>query len=96
MLIDYPILTVAACSIVAVSVNLAMLKVSPQIKARVRHSVSGIVPSLAAFGGYIGFNDSVVATGTDLIVLGASAVVGLSGAIGSTKYVTPQKAIGRR
>lgn len=95
MLIENPVVTIAACSAAAVTVNLAMLKVSPQIKARARHAISGVVPTIAMLGGYIGLNDSVVASGTDLMVLGASALLGVAGAVGSTVYVTPQKAIER-
>jgi len=96
MLIDYPLAVVAASTFVAAASNLTMLKVSPGIARRFRHALTGIGPSVGIIGGYVGLNNSVVASGTDLIVLGAAAAAGLAGAIGSTWYVTPERAISRR
>ena len=93
MLIDNPMMTLAACTGAAAFFNLAMLKVSPTIKQRARHLISGVGPVAATLASHIGLQDNVVATGTDLLVLGASGVAGLAASIGSTKFVTPQKAI---
>lgn len=93
MLIDNPMTVVAACTGAAAFFNLAILKVSPAIKARTRHMLTGIGPTVAMLAGLIGYQDSVVASFADLLVLGGSAVLGSVAAIGSTKFVTPQKAI---
>ena len=93
MLIDNPMTVLAACTGAAAFFNLAMLKVSPAIKARTRHLLTGIGPVAAVLAGHVGLQDSVVASGTDLLVLGGSAVLGLAASIGSTRYVQPQKAV---
>ncbi len=89
-MIDNPATTLAICTATATVFNLAILKLSPNIKARLRHLIAGIGPSVATLAAQIGTNDSVVATGTDLLILGGSAVAGLAAAIGSTKFVTPR------
>ena len=91
MLIDSPISMIAACTIGAAVLNLAMLKISPAIKARTRHLLAGATPTIASLAALIGFNDSVVANGTDLMVLGTSLVGGMAMAVGATKFVTPQR-----
>lgn len=90
MLIENPATLLAACTVLGGVINLSMMKISPAIKARARHMISGIGPTAATLGVLIGTNDSVVASGTDLLVLGGSAVLGIAAAIGSTKFVTPQ------
>ncbi|BDI61370.1 hypothetical protein [Qipengyuania nanhaisediminis] len=93
MLIESPIALLAACTAGAATINLAMLKLSPTIKARMRHAIAGTGPAVASLGAMIGVQDSVVATGTDLLVLGGSVAFGLAASIGSTKFVTPKRAI---
>ena len=93
MLIDDPMSVLAMCAGAAAFLNLAMLKVSPTIKARTRHLLTGIGPVAAVLAGHIGLQDSVVASGTDLLVLGGSAVLGLAASVGSTRFVQPQRAL---
>lgn len=93
MLIDNPMTTLAGCAAIAAAFNLAILKFSPHIRARTRHIMTGIAPMVATLAGHIGFQDSVVATGTDLLVLGGSAVLGIAASVGSTRFVSPKRQI---
>ncbi len=93
MLIDNPVTLIAACSASAAAINLAVLKVSPGISDRMRHTLSGAGPVVAALGVMIAPHDSVVANGTDLAVLAASLVGGVAAAIGATKFVRPDRAL---
>ncbi|MFB0611177.1 hypothetical protein [Aurantiacibacter poecillastricola] len=96
MLIENPFYLLAGCGLGAAAFNLAMMKVSPQIKDRTRHVVAGTVPVAASFALLIGPHDSVVAYGSDLATIGASLVAGLSAAYGSTRFVRPQRMLTRR
>ncbi len=96
MLIENPVTMLAVCTAVATAINLAILRFSPQIKVRARHAIAGIGPAVATLGALVGLNDSVVASGSDLLVLGGSAAAGLAAAIGSTWYVKPQRSITHR
>lgn len=87
MLIDNPIAIVAACTGGAAAINLAMLKVSPMIKAGTRHLLAGAGPVIGALAGLIGSNDSVVAYGPDLAAIGAALAGGLAASIASTRLV---------
>lgn len=91
MLIDNPIALVAGCAGGAAALNLAVLKISPEIRDRTRHLVTGAGPVVAALGAMIGTQDSVTAYGSDLMALGASLVGGLAAAIGSTMFVRPEQ-----
>jgi|GEM_PF-2407504 len=95
MLIESPTALLATCISASALLNLVVLKFSPEMKQTVRHLFTGVVPTMGALGMIIGPNDSVVAYGTDLLVLGASVAGGIAAAIGSTKYVTPQHELPR-
>jgi len=95
MLIDYPIALVAGCTVSAALLNLAMLKLSPQIKDVTRHLAAGAAPVVGSLGALIGTNDSVVAYGPDLLALGASVIGGLAAASSSTRFVRPQAKLPR-
>lgn len=95
MLIDNPATLIASCAAGAAFLNLAIIKLSPDLGRRARHLLAGIGPAAASLGVLIGPNDSVVATGSDLAALGAMTLAGLAAAVGSTRFVTPRKAIPR-
>ena len=90
MLIDNPIALVAGCAVGAAALNLAVLKISPEIRDRTRHLITGAGPVVASLGAMIGTNDSVTAYGSDLLALGAAMVGGMAAAIGSTRFVRPE------
>lgn len=95
MLIEYPLAVVAGCTGGAAVLNLAMLKLSPQIKDLTRHLAAGAAPVVGSLGALIGSSDSVVAYGPDLLALGASLIGGLAAASGSTRFVRPQAKLPR-
>ena len=90
MLIDNPVTLIAGCSAAAAAINLTMLKVSPGISNRMRHILSGVGPGAASLGAMVAPYESVAASGSDLLVLGASLVGGVAAAMGATRYVRPQ------
>ncbi|WFL76790.1 hypothetical protein P7228_12400 [Altererythrobacter arenosus] len=96
MLIESPLALIAVCTTGGAVLNLAMMKVSREIKAGYRHLLAGAAPTAASLAAMIGTNDSVVANGSDLMTLGASLVGGLAAAIGATKFVTPQQRLRHR
>ncbi|MXO61922.1 hypothetical protein [Qipengyuania oceanensis] len=92
-MIDNPALVLATCTAAAAAVNLAVLRFSPHVSKRLRHALSGFGPVVVTLAAHIGPRDSVVATGTDLLVLGGAALAGVAAAIGSTRYVKPRGSI---
>ena len=92
-MIENPAIFLPACAAASAACNFAMLKVSPQVPAFLRHAFAGAGPVIASLAGLIGLQDSVVADGGDLLVLGGSTVAGLAAAMGTTKLVRARKTL---
>ena len=92
-MIENPAIFLPACAAASAACNFAMLKVSPQVPAFLRHAFAGAGPVFASLAVFISLKDSVVADGGDLLVLGGSTVAGLAAAIGTTKLVRARKTL---
>ena len=91
MLIENPTLLIAACTGGAAALSAVMRATSGQMGGALRHGLAGLAPVATGFAFMLGPRDSVVASGADVLTLGAAALAGIGASLAVNRAIDRKK-----